>query len=159
MCVLQQVDKCEGWLLAQRSVGRSMQSKLNPAGTASSMESAPTYTRYRQQRDSRGASCQTDVSHCSPMRNILGLISDCFLQGKWAMSIVIGGWFPTGGFKIVFLSKQFYEECTASIWERDEDFQIQRSPSRWSSILWKVKRILSSLFISWNSFFFFLLLP
>lgn len=62
MCVLQQVDKCEGWLLAQRSVGRSMQSKLNPAGTASSMESAPTYTRYRQQRDSRGASCQTDVT-------------------------------------------------------------------------------------------------
>ncbi|KAG8010223.1 Neurensin-1, partial [Nibea albiflora] len=32
----------------------------------------------------------------------------------------------------------FYEECTASIWERDEDFQIQRSPSRWSSLLWKV---------------------
>ncbi|XP_077950284.1 neurensin-1 isoform X1 [Gasterosteus aculeatus] len=34
---------------------------------------------------------------------------------------------------------QFYEECTASIWERDEDFQIQRSPSRWSSLLWKVR--------------------
>ncbi|XP_046893867.1 neurensin-1 [Hypomesus transpacificus] len=33
---------------------------------------------------------------------------------------------------------QFYEECSASIWERDEDFQIQRSPSRWSSVLWKV---------------------
>ncbi|XP_061772170.1 neurensin-1 [Nerophis ophidion] len=33
---------------------------------------------------------------------------------------------------------QFYEECTASIWERDEDFQIQRSPSRWSSLFWKV---------------------
>ncbi|KAM9310487.1 neurensin-1 [Pholidichthys leucotaenia] len=33
---------------------------------------------------------------------------------------------------------QFYEECTASIWERDEDFQIQRSPNRWSSLLWKV---------------------
>ncbi|XP_006635944.1 neurensin-1 [Lepisosteus oculatus] len=33
---------------------------------------------------------------------------------------------------------QFYEDCTASIWERDEDFQIQRSPSRWSSVLWKV---------------------
>ncbi|KAG7458024.1 hypothetical protein MATL_G00233450 [Megalops atlanticus] len=32
----------------------------------------------------------------------------------------------------------FYEECTASIWERDEDFQIQRSPSRWSSVFWKV---------------------
>ncbi|KAL0173328.1 hypothetical protein M9458_033639, partial [Cirrhinus mrigala] len=32
---------------------------------------------------------------------------------------------------------QFYEECTASIWERDEDFQTQRSPSRWSSVLWK----------------------
>ncbi|XP_005744679.1 neurensin-1 [Pundamilia nyererei] len=33
---------------------------------------------------------------------------------------------------------QFYEDCTASIWERDEDFQIQRLPSRWSSLLWKV---------------------
>ncbi|CAL8248550.1 unnamed protein product [Lota lota] len=33
---------------------------------------------------------------------------------------------------------QFYEECTATVWERDEDFQIQRSPSRWSSLLWKV---------------------
>ncbi|KAG7257261.1 hypothetical protein CRUP_030796 [Coryphaenoides rupestris] len=33
---------------------------------------------------------------------------------------------------------QFYEECTASIWERDEDFQIQRSPSRWSSLLLEV---------------------
>uniref|UniRef100_A0A1A7XZV4 Neurensin 1 n=1 Tax=Iconisemion striatum TaxID=60296 RepID=A0A1A7XZV4_9TELE len=33
---------------------------------------------------------------------------------------------------------KFYEECTGSIWERDEDFQIQRSPSRWSSLLWKV---------------------
>ncbi|KAJ8353667.1 hypothetical protein SKAU_G00212340 [Synaphobranchus kaupii] len=32
----------------------------------------------------------------------------------------------------------FYEECTASIWDRDEEFQIQRSPSRWSSVLWKV---------------------
>ncbi|KAF7664359.1 hypothetical protein LDENG_00179060 [Lucifuga dentata] len=33
---------------------------------------------------------------------------------------------------------QFYEECTASIWEHDEDFQIQRSPRWWSSLLWKV---------------------
>ncbi|XP_048881971.1 neurensin-1 [Brienomyrus brachyistius] len=33
---------------------------------------------------------------------------------------------------------QFYEECTTSIWESDEDFQTQRSPSRWSSVLWKV---------------------
>uniref|UniRef100_A0A673IJB0 Neurensin 1 n=1 Tax=Sinocyclocheilus rhinocerous TaxID=307959 RepID=A0A673IJB0_9TELE len=30
---------------------------------------------------------------------------------------------------------QFYEECTASIWERDEDFQTPRLPSRWSSVL------------------------
>uniref|UniRef100_A0A671SH09 Neurensin 1 n=1 Tax=Sinocyclocheilus anshuiensis TaxID=1608454 RepID=A0A671SH09_9TELE len=37
---------------------------------------------------------------------------------------------------------QFYEECTASIWERDEDFQTQRSLSRWSSVLWKVSCIL-----------------
>uniref|UniRef100_UPI00398F727D neurensin-1 n=1 Tax=Pristiophorus japonicus TaxID=55135 RepID=UPI00398F727D len=33
---------------------------------------------------------------------------------------------------------QFYEDCTASIWEHEDDFQIKRSPSRWSSILWKV---------------------
>ncbi|XP_007901363.1 neurensin-1 [Callorhinchus milii] len=33
---------------------------------------------------------------------------------------------------------QFYEDCTASIWEHEDDFQIKRSPSRWSSVLWKV---------------------
>ncbi|XP_019399721.1 PREDICTED: neurensin-1 isoform X2 [Crocodylus porosus] len=33
---------------------------------------------------------------------------------------------------------QFYEDCTASIWEDEDDFQIQRSPSRWSSAFWKV---------------------
>lgn len=33
---------------------------------------------------------------------------------------------------------QFYEDCTASIWENEDDFQIQRSPNRWSSVLWKV---------------------
>ena len=33
----------------------------------------------------------------------------------------------------------FYEECTASVWERrNEDFQTQRSPRWWSSGLWKV---------------------
>uniref|UniRef100_A0A803JRU7 Neurensin 1 n=1 Tax=Xenopus tropicalis TaxID=8364 RepID=A0A803JRU7_XENTR len=37
---------------------------------------------------------------------------------------------------------QFYEDCTASIWEYDDDFQIQRSPSRWSSAFWKVGLIL-----------------
>ncbi|XP_034467628.1 neurensin-1 [Hippoglossus hippoglossus] len=42
---------------------------------------------------------------------------------------------------------QFYEECTASIWERDEDFQIQRSPSRWSSLLWKVCLVFGSLIL------------
>ncbi|KAJ8013356.1 hypothetical protein DPEC_G00052410 [Dallia pectoralis] len=42
---------------------------------------------------------------------------------------------------------QFYEECTASIWERDEDFQIQRSPSRWSSVLWKVCLALGALIL------------
>ncbi|XP_034554202.1 neurensin-1 [Notolabrus celidotus] len=42
---------------------------------------------------------------------------------------------------------QFYEECTASIWERDEDFQIQRSPSRWSSLLWKVCLAFGSLIL------------
>ncbi|KAK3551771.1 hypothetical protein QTP70_025624 [Hemibagrus guttatus] len=34
---------------------------------------------------------------------------------------------------------QFYEDCTSSIWERHHDeFQTQRSPSWWSSVLWKV---------------------
>ncbi|XP_059801777.1 neurensin-1 [Hypanus sabinus] len=33
---------------------------------------------------------------------------------------------------------QFYEDCTATIWEHDDSFQIKRSPSRWSSIFWKV---------------------
>lgn len=36
---------------------------------------------------------------------------------------------------------QFYEDCTASIWEYDDDFQIQRSPSRWNSIFWKVSKL------------------
>lgn len=34
---------------------------------------------------------------------------------------------------------QFYEECTGSLWDREADFQTQRSPSRWSSVLWKVR--------------------
>ncbi|XP_033856860.1 neurensin-1-like [Acipenser ruthenus] len=42
---------------------------------------------------------------------------------------------------------QFYENCTASIWEYDEDFQIQRSPSRWSSVLWKVGLITGSVIL------------
>ncbi|KAF6110388.1 neurensin 1 [Phyllostomus discolor] len=33
---------------------------------------------------------------------------------------------------------QFYEDCTTSIWEYEDDFQIQRSPNRWSSVFWKV---------------------
>ncbi|XP_030644376.1 neurensin 1-like [Chanos chanos] len=32
----------------------------------------------------------------------------------------------------------FYEECTASMWDQQEDFQTQRSPQWWSSGLWKV---------------------
>nr|BAE88499.1 unnamed protein product [Macaca fascicularis] len=36
---------------------------------------------------------------------------------------------------------QFYEDCTASIWEYEDDFQIQRSPNRWSSVFWKERRI------------------
>uniref|UniRef100_A0A2K5DI99 Neurensin 1 n=1 Tax=Aotus nancymaae TaxID=37293 RepID=A0A2K5DI99_AOTNA len=32
---------------------------------------------------------------------------------------------------------QFYEDCTASMWEYEDDFQIQRSPNRWSSVFWK----------------------
>ncbi|KAL0963360.1 hypothetical protein UPYG_G00305350 [Umbra pygmaea] len=43
---------------------------------------------------------------------------------------------------------QFYEECTASIWERDEDFQMQRSPSRWSSVLWKVCLVFGTLILA-----------
>lgn len=46
LCVPKQVDRCEGWCLAQRSVGQSTVSKLKPVGTASSMESVPTYIRY-----------------------------------------------------------------------------------------------------------------
>lgn len=45
VCVLKQVDWCEGWLLAQRFVGRSIVSKPRPAGTPSSTESVPTSTR------------------------------------------------------------------------------------------------------------------
>ncbi|XP_008162694.1 neurensin-1 [Trachemys scripta elegans] len=42
---------------------------------------------------------------------------------------------------------QFYEDCTASIWEHEEDFQIQRSPSRWSSAFWKVGLISGVVFM------------
>ncbi|KFP85000.1 PREDICTED: neurensin-1 [Apaloderma vittatum] len=42
---------------------------------------------------------------------------------------------------------QFYEDCTASIWEYEDDFQIQRSPSRWSSTLWKVGLISGMAFM------------
>lgn len=34
----------------------------------------------------------------------------------------------------------FYEECTASMREQQEDFQDQRSPLRWSSGFWKVSK-------------------
>lgn len=65
------------------------------------------------------------------------LISDCLTR----ILHLNFGWIFTPGIETAFVSTlQFYEECTASIWERDEDFQIQRSPSRWSSILWKVKQ-------------------
>lgn len=54
VCFLKQVDRCEGWLLAQRFVGQSMVSKPKSVGITSSMESAPTYTR-----------CSTDTNtHC-----------------------------------------------------------------------------------------------
>ncbi|KAH1177699.1 neurensin-1 [Mauremys mutica] len=42
---------------------------------------------------------------------------------------------------------QFYEDCTASIWEHEDDFQIQRSPSRWSSAFWKVGLISGVVFM------------
>lgn len=35
---------------------------------------------------------------------------------------------------------QFYEDCTTTIWEYEDDFQIQRSPNRWSSVFWKVRQ-------------------
>ncbi|XP_076135529.1 neurensin-1 [Alosa pseudoharengus] len=40
---------------------------------------------------------------------------------------------------------QFYEECTGSLWDREADFQTQRSPNRWSSVLWKVCVVLGGL--------------
>ncbi|XP_032079181.1 neurensin-1 [Thamnophis elegans] len=42
---------------------------------------------------------------------------------------------------------QFYEDCTGSIWEYDDDFQIQRSPNKWSSIFWKVGLISGTMFM------------
>uniref|UniRef100_A0A8C8RKE3 Neurensin 1 n=1 Tax=Pelusios castaneus TaxID=367368 RepID=A0A8C8RKE3_9SAUR len=42
---------------------------------------------------------------------------------------------------------QFYEDCTASIWEYEDDFQIQRSPSRWSSAFWKVGLVSGVIFM------------
>ncbi|KAL2080081.1 hypothetical protein ACEWY4_023874 [Coilia grayii] len=39
----------------------------------------------------------------------------------------------------------FYEECTASVWERHEDFQTQRSPRWLSSGLWKVSLVFGML--------------
>nr|XP_017514803.1 neurensin-1 isoform X1 [Manis javanica]XP_017514805.1 neurensin-1 isoform X1 [Manis javanica]XP_036866685.1 neurensin-1 isoform X1 [Manis javanica] len=42
---------------------------------------------------------------------------------------------------------QFYEDCTTSIWDYEEDFQIQRSPNRWSSVFWKVGLIFSTVFV------------
>ncbi|KAF7483891.1 neurensin-1 [Marmota monax] len=42
---------------------------------------------------------------------------------------------------------QFYEDCTASIWEYEDDFQIQRSPSPWSSVFWKVGLISGTVFV------------
>ncbi|NWI98464.1 NRSN1 protein, partial [Crypturellus undulatus] len=42
---------------------------------------------------------------------------------------------------------QFYEDCTATIWEYEDDFQIQRSPSRWSTTSWKVGLISGTIFM------------
>ncbi|XP_001510341.1 neurensin-1 [Ornithorhynchus anatinus] len=43
---------------------------------------------------------------------------------------------------------QFYEDCTASIWEPEDDFQIRPSPNRWSSALWKVGLISGTVFMA-----------
>lgn len=120
-----------------------MLSKLNPAGTSSSMESAPTYTRYWICTHTEMTERQAQnilwhqfppITHLLILRTNLGLFKTRILHlNLW--------WIFTSGLETAFVSiLQFYEECTASIWERDEDFQIQRSPSRWSSILWKVKQ-------------------
>ncbi|XP_075396857.1 neurensin-1 [Tenrec ecaudatus] len=42
---------------------------------------------------------------------------------------------------------QFYEDCATSIWEHEDDFQIQRSPNRWSSVFWKVGLISGTVFV------------
>ncbi|XP_034981309.1 neurensin-1 [Zootoca vivipara] len=57
---------------------------------------------------------------------------------------------PEGGYQrygVRSYLHQFYEDCTASIWEYDDDFQIQRSPSRWSSAFWKVGLISGTVFM------------
>ncbi|KTF77639.1 hypothetical protein cypCar_00026690 [Cyprinus carpio] len=42
----------------------------------------------------------------------------------------------------------FYEECTASMREQQEDFQGQRSPLRWSSSFWKVSLAIGVVLLS-----------
>ncbi|KAK2887153.1 hypothetical protein Q8A67_015381 [Cirrhinus molitorella] len=42
----------------------------------------------------------------------------------------------------------FYEECTASMREQQEDFQGQRSPLRWSSSFWKVTLAIGVVLLS-----------
>ncbi|XP_016426883.1 neurensin-1-like [Sinocyclocheilus rhinocerous] len=42
----------------------------------------------------------------------------------------------------------FYEECTASMREQQEDFQGQRSPLRWSSSFWKVSLAVGVVLLS-----------
>ncbi|XP_074062392.1 neurensin-1 [Macrotis lagotis] len=57
---------------------------------------------------------------------------------------------PEGGYQrygVRSYLHQFYEDCTASIWEYEDDFQIQKSPNRWSSVLWKVGLISGTVFL------------
>ncbi|XP_051992712.1 neurensin-1-like [Xyrauchen texanus] len=42
----------------------------------------------------------------------------------------------------------FYEECTASMREQQEDVQNQSSPLRWSSGLWKITLALGSVILT-----------
>ncbi|KAG5264808.1 hypothetical protein AALO_G00258230 [Alosa alosa] len=42
----------------------------------------------------------------------------------------------------------FYEECTATVWERHTDFQTQRSPRWWSSGLWKVSLVFGTVVLA-----------
>ncbi|EPY83140.1 hypothetical protein CB1_000595066 [Camelus ferus] len=67
---------------------------------------------------------------------VLGRMSSCskVCGSKQAQAATEGGYQRYG---VRSYLHQFYEDCTTSIWEYEDDFQIQRSPNRWSSVFWK----------------------